>query len=56
MLQLDTGSAPGPARFAGRVEHVATGRSARFASADELAAFVARVLAVPDDPEGGPGE
>jgi len=33
------------ARVAGRVEHVASGESARFEALDELGAFLARALA-----------
>ncbi len=54
VLQLDPGDEPGAGRFAGRVEHVASGRSARFASPEELVEFVARVLAAPPDPADEP--
>ena len=53
VLQVDP-AADAVDRFEGRVEHVASGRSARFASPDEFLAFVARVLAVPDDPGDEP--
>lgn len=38
-------AAPDPARVAGRVEHVASGESARFEALEELGAFLARTLA-----------
>jgi hypothetical protein len=50
VVQLDPTTDPTAGRFEGRVEHVASGRVARFASPDEFLAFVARVLAIPDDP------
>ena|SRR5438105_3048000 len=54
VLQLDPGADPGAGRFAGRAEHVASGRTTRFASAEELLVFVARVLDDPDDPDDPP--
>lgn len=41
-LRADAGAEHG--RFAGRVEHVVTGRAARFASLRELRAFIVRAL------------
>jgi hypothetical protein len=38
-------AAEDPARFAGSVEHVASGESARFEALEELGAFLARTLA-----------
>lgn len=35
---------------AGRVEHVVSGRSTRFHSAEDLLAFIARVLSTLDEP------
>jgi hypothetical protein len=56
-LDLETGP------FAGRVEHVASGRAARIQSLEELRAFVIRLLAelragdadARGDPPGGVG-
>jgi hypothetical protein len=38
--------------FAGRVEHIASGLAARFASVAELIGFVQQVLAPPAQPAG----
>jgi hypothetical protein len=38
-------------RLRGRVEHIESGQSRRFASADELIAFVRKVLVAPDPTE-----
>ena len=35
----------GPARFAGRVEHMPSARATHFGSVEELLAFITRVLA-----------
>jgi hypothetical protein len=39
--------------FVGRVEHIASGTTARFGSAEELITFITRVL-VPGSPDSGP--
>ena len=44
LIQLRQESAVEENRFTGRVEHVASGAVAHFQSADELLAFIARVL------------
>jgi hypothetical protein len=54
VLQLDPGIDPGAGRFEGRVEHVATGRAARFASPGDLLAFVALALTKPQSPDDEP--
>jgi hypothetical protein len=41
-FRAETDAAQG--RYAGRVEHVASGQAARFASREELWAFLTRVL------------
>jgi len=40
-------------RFHGRVEHLTSGRSARFASLRALLAFIADLLDEPREPDGG---
>jgi hypothetical protein len=45
VVQFSDDTAPPSARFLGRVEHIESGRSRRFASLDELVAFVSEVLA-----------
>jgi hypothetical protein len=45
VVQLYAAATAEPAQFAGRVEHVASGRSTHFASVAEFLAFLARVLA-----------
>ncbi|MGH9892061.1 MAG: hypothetical protein ACREA0_08790 [bacterium] len=42
VVQFRCGS--GPARFAGRVEHMPSARATHFASVEELLAFITRVL------------
>lgn len=43
VVQFRSGS--GPARFAGRVEHMPSARATHFGSVEELLAFITRVLA-----------
>jgi hypothetical protein len=47
VVQLAADCDPAQGRYTGRVEHVVSGRHARFGSPGELFAFLARVL----DPE-----
>ena len=47
VVQFRSGSGPG--RFAGRVEHMASARAARFGSQEELLGFLTRVLAEVSD-------
>jgi len=49
VLQFDLAADPAAGRFEGRVEHVASGRSVRFTTTEELIAFVVRVLNTPDE-------
>jgi hypothetical protein len=44
VVHLRPGGAPEEGRMAGRVEHVASGRSERFESLPEMLAFLGRVL------------
>ena len=44
VLQLSRESGPGRATFAGRVEHLSTGRRARFETLEELVAALSRLL------------
>ena len=44
VLQLSRDSGPGQATFAGRVEHLSTGRRARFETLEELMAALSRLL------------
>ena len=44
VVHLRPGARPDAGRMAGRVEHVASGRSAHFESLPEMLAFVGRVL------------
>lgn len=44
VLRLSSESDPNRGDFAGRVEHVATNREERFATIDELLAFIASCL------------
>ena len=44
VVQLRPGALPEEGRMAGRVEHVASGRSEHFGSLPELLAFLGRVL------------
>ena len=45
VVQFTRDTAPAARCFRGRVEHIESGRSRRFASLDELVAFVGDVLA-----------
>jgi hypothetical protein len=45
VIQFSPEADPGSGRFEGRVEHVASGISARFTRADTLLAFLARMVA-----------
>jgi len=45
LVQLTAEASPALAALGGRVEHVSSGRSARFESREELWDFVARILA-----------
>jgi hypothetical protein len=53
VLQLGPGSDPAAGRLEGRVEHVASTRSARFGSLDELLAALADLLAQANRPDPG---
>ena len=44
VLQFTTDTAPASQRFRGRVEHIDSGRSRRFNTLDDLAAFITEVL------------
>ena len=44
VVQFSPETSPADGRLGGRVEHVHTGRSARFDSLDQLLAFVGQVL------------
>jgi hypothetical protein len=44
VVQLSLDTVPGTPVFAGRVEHLSSGRRARFGSRDELLAVVDRLL------------
>lgn len=55
VIQLDPDADPRGGRFEGRVEHVASGASARFAGADELLAFLGRAIADQRDPDDADG-
>lgn len=44
VVQFRAPAADGSADQAGRVEHIVSGQAARFASAEELLAFITRVL------------
>jgi len=46
VLQFTADTAPASRRFRGRIEHIESARSRRFASLEDLAAFVADVLAL----------
>jgi hypothetical protein len=56
VIQLGPDSDPATGRFEGRVEHVASGASVRFARSEELLDFLARTIdaeqARRDAPEG----
>jgi hypothetical protein len=45
VIQLRQGAEPGVAEFAGRVEHVDSGRADHFVSVDELVRFMERTIA-----------
>lgn len=45
VVQLHAQADPGQDRFAGRIEHIVSGRATRFASAEELLSFIARTVA-----------
>ena len=47
VLQFGSGTDPQRGRFVGRVEHVASGRSMRFATTDDALAFITWVLTTP---------
>jgi hypothetical protein len=47
VVQLRSPSGPEGDLFLGRAEHLASGAAERFASAEELISFIARVLAPP---------
>jgi hypothetical protein len=44
VVQLQADADPAAGRFLGRVEHVTSGRAARFSGVEELVAFVSRLL------------
>ena len=46
VVQFTADTAPASRRFRGRIEHIESARSRRFASLEDLAAFVAEVLAL----------
>ena len=46
VVQFTADTAPVSCRFSGRIEHIESARSRRFVSLDDLAAFVADVLAL----------
>jgi hypothetical protein len=50
VIQFSAEADPGRDRFIGRLEHVESGRSARFVSSQEMKEFIARVLR---EEEGG---
>ena len=50
VMQLTPDTALVAGRFQGRVEHIETGQAHRFASLDDLMAFIAGVLE-PNEPE-----
>lgn len=47
VLHFESETDPIAGRFVGRVEHVASGRSMRFAATEEAFAFIAWVLTTP---------
>ena len=51
VVQFTRDTAPAARCFRGRVEHIESGRSRRFASLDELVAFVGEVLATGETDE-----
>jgi hypothetical protein len=53
VVQLSSGAELGHGRLVGRLEHVASGRSARFASDAEMSGFFARVLREGEEPGTG---
>lgn len=48
VVQIHAAAPVADRSLAGRVEHVVSGRATHFGSVDELLAFMARVLDVPD--------
>jgi len=46
VVQFTADTAPASRRFRGRIEHIESARSRRFVSLEDLAAFVADVLAL----------
>jgi hypothetical protein len=52
VVQFADGAVPAEGVFTGRIEHIDSGRSRRFASLDELTVFVAEAIAQAeaDDP------
>jgi hypothetical protein len=54
VVQFTRDTLPAGRRFRGRVEHLGSGRSRRFASIDDLVEFVAETLdAITDESEEG---
>ena len=53
VVQFTADTAPASRRFRGRIEHIESARSRRFASLEDLVAFVADVLAL--EAAGEPG-
>jgi hypothetical protein len=49
VVQFGDATVPSAGEFVGRIEHIESGRSHRFTSLDELAAFVADVLKSEED-------
>ncbi len=45
VVQFRAGAGSEPERFAGRVEHIASGQATHFDALEELVAFITRVLA-----------
>jgi hypothetical protein len=54
VIQLREKADPGAGEFAGRVEHVDSGRADHFGSVEELVRFVERTLAEVETAEAGP--
>lgn len=55
VIQLGPGTDPAAGRLEGRIDHLASTRSARFRSVDELVAAMAELLAEPARPGPDPG-
>ncbi len=53
VLQFGSDNDPAADRFHGRVEHVATGRTASFLTADELLTFINELLVQSPEPTAG---